>query len=138
MTDLAQLVAAFGSLARMKPDATSLVGIGWATVDTERTLADLGDGTGLAFGPETEEPDLGARARVAWTGGVAIVVLEPSTEGRLAAALARRGEGVVCLYVAAGQPSGDGRRTALGRGGRILSHDRPWGPFVMLVGPAAE
>jgi len=138
MTDLEQLVAGLGALARLVPEDATLVGVGWATVDTDRTLADLGDGTGLSFEPEADEPALGARARVAWSGRVAIVVLEPSTEGRLAAALARRGEGIVCLYVAGAAATGSGRRTALGRPGRILPHDRPWGPFVLLVDPAAD
>ena len=135
MTDLAQIATAVAALARLVPGGATLVGIGWATVDTERLLADLATTADLRFGPEVDEPTLGARARVAWSGGTAIVVLEPSTEGRLAAALARRGEGIACLYVAGAAASGAPRLTALGRRGRVLTHERPWGPFMILVDP---
>jgi hypothetical protein len=130
MSDLAQLAVGLASLGRLVPAGGTLVGIGWATVDLDRTLEGLGD---LAVGPLTEEPVLGARARVIEVGPTSLVVLEPSTEGRLAAALARRGEGIACLYVAAAAPVSGGRRTALGHAGRILPHDRPWGPFLILV-----
>jgi len=136
MTDLGQLVTALGSLARLVPASAGLVGVGWATVDTDRSLRDLVTDGSLTFGPAVSEPALGARARVAWSGSTAILVLEPSTEGRLAAALARRGEGIACLYVAGPEPTGSTRITALGRPGRILPHDRPWGPYVLLVDPA--
>jgi len=136
MTDLGQLATALASLSRLVPVSTALVGVGWATVDTDRTLADLAAAS-LAFGPVVDETALGATARVAWSGATAIVVLEPSTEGRLAAALARRGEGIACLYVSGPDATGSARVTALGRPGRLLPHDRPWGPFVLLVDPAA-
>jgi len=137
MSDLGQLATALGSLARLVPGSAVLVGVGWATVDTDRTLADLAPDGDLTFGPALDEPALGASARVAWSGGTAILVLEPSTEGRLAAALARRGEGIACFYVAGSEPTGSSRLTALGRPGRILAHDRPWGPYVLLVDPVA-
>jgi hypothetical protein len=131
VSDLGQLASALASAARSGPGAPALVGVGWATVDAERTLVGL---DGLQVAPETEEPSLGARAWVAWLGATAIVVLEPSTEGRLAAALARRGEGIACLYLAASGPTRSPRLTALGPG-RLLPHERPWGPFVLLVDP---
>jgi hypothetical protein len=143
MTDLARLVEAFAPLARLAPGGARLAGLGWATVDTDRTLADLagsaplGDAVaGGAAWAVAGEPTLGARARVLSLGALALVVLEPDTEGRLAAALARRGEGIACLYLAADAPTGATRPTALGRPGRLLPHDRPWGPFVILVDPA--
>jgi hypothetical protein len=52
------------------------------------------------------------------------VVLEPDTEGRLAASLARFGEGVAVIYLGDGPP-GPG---TLVRGGL------PWGPHVILLG----
>ena len=113
--------------------------VGWATVDLERTSPVCRMGGGRARGPSvgaTDEPALGARAP--WPrrrARLALVILEPSTEGRLAAALARRGEGIACLYVEGATPIA-GRLTALGRPGRLLPHDRPWGPFVILLGPA--
>ena len=50
---------------------------------------------------------LGARCRLLhFSEGRDVVLLEPSTEGRLAAALARYGEGILALYllVDAGAP----------------------------------
>lgn len=142
MNDAGQLLAALGSLGREVPNGARLVGVGWATVDLERTLAGLPGATGTSDpvgGADllVDEPALGARARVVAAGGLALVVLEPSTEGRLAAALARRGEGIACLYVEGDRPVG-GRQTALGRSGRLLPHDRPWGPFVILLGPTDQ
>ena len=104
--------------------------VGWATVDLERTFDDLAHrgpaGRGGAL--------LGARACRIDLDGIAVLVLEPTTEGRLAAALARRGEGICALYVAAGRPLGPtARPTALGVPGRLLPHDQPWGPFVIEV-----
>lgn len=144
MTDLLRLVDAFGSLARLAPAGARLAGVGWATVDMERTLAALGGpitagaGDPDRPGAAAEEPALGARARVVRLGSVALVVLEPDTEGRLASALARRGEGIACLYLEAASATGATRPTALGRPGRLLPHDRPWGPFVVLVDPALD
>jgi hypothetical protein len=132
MNDLLQLTTALGALDRAGPGTPALTGVGWATVDTDRTLEELGGRAGLDFGAPVEEPALGATARVAWLGSVAITILEPVTEGRLAAALARRGEGIVCLYLT-GEALSGGRPTSLGRPGRLLPHDRPWGPFVVLL-----
>ncbi|MFN8621649.1 MAG: hypothetical protein U0869_12985 [Chloroflexota bacterium] len=134
MTDLARLLDAFASLERLAPAGARLAGVGWATVDTERTLDALAGAP--AGASSTTEPALGATAAVIQAGSVALVVLEPDTEGRLAAALARRGEGIACLYLEADAPTGSSRPTALGRPGRLLPHDRPWGPFVILVDPA--
>jgi len=76
-----------------------VIGIGWATVELGRGLTELA--TALGIGPEAfleaaPSEALGARCVVA-SGGlgglVAVVVLEPSTEGRLAARLARHDEG---------------------------------------------
>jgi hypothetical protein len=131
VNDAGQLLSGLAALGRLVPDGARLVGVGWATVDLDRTLAGLPDPE--AAGPLTDEPSLGARARVVQAGSVALVVLEPSTEGRLAAALARRGEGIACLYVTGPAPLAGGRSTALGVPGRLLPHDRPWGPFTMLV-----
>lgn len=82
------------------PDRPVLAGIGWATVDLERAAAAWPD---RRFLPGAAEASLGARTLVEAaprSGSVALVLLEPSTEGRLAATLARHGEGPVVLYVA--------------------------------------
>jgi len=137
----ARLVAAGEDiLARVVLDSPVLEGatiaaIGWATVEIERAEIELeaaiGDGGSWAEAPR--DALLGARAAV--YGPVAaesplVVLLEPDTEGRLAASLARHGEGVAAIYmttrpgavlaagafgIPAGGPLGRGRR--LTRGG---------------------
>jgi hypothetical protein len=144
MTDLVELAGALDgleqALGREGPAgrggrevaavwAPRLLAIGWATVDLERTLSSL---AGRDAGPETSEPSLGARGRVIGAGPIRLVLLEPSTEGRLAAALARHGEGICCLYLEAPDERAT-RLTALGLPGRLLPHHRPWGPFVIVV-----
>ena len=55
-----------------------------------------------ADAPDATDPLLGARARLRAAGGLpgdAVLLLEPSTEGRLAASLARDGEGPAALYL---------------------------------------
>ncbi|MET0771586.1 MAG: hypothetical protein ABWZ82_00755 [Candidatus Limnocylindrales bacterium] len=129
MTDLSVLVA--GLAALRASGSPRLVAVGWATVDLERTLDDLGIADG---GLIVDEPLLGARASRIDLGGTAVLVLEPTTEGRLAAALARRGEGICALYLSPDGPGGRSTQvTALGLPGRLLPHDQPWGPFVIEV-----
>ena len=78
----------------------------WATVDLERALTDLRGGAVPGAGVASdilEDPLLGARVLVLPPegGGPRIALVEPSTEGRLAATLARHGEGPVGSYLAA-------------------------------------
>jgi hypothetical protein len=88
----------------------SSVAVGWATVELDRAEADLRAARGDhgPTGPREIEPAvgiaadelLGARCRLlASSAGPPIVLLEPSTEGRLAASLARFGEGPIALYL---------------------------------------
>lgn len=122
----------------------------WATVELERALADLGaEPTRVAAA--SEDPLLGARVVVVASddGGPDVALAEPSTEGRLAAALVRHGEGPAGCYVvapfgletvraraaAAGvQLSG----TAVGPFGRsvLVLGGPPAGPSLILVDPA--
>jgi hypothetical protein len=105
--------------------------VGWATVDIERTIRDLAQ---PALGPGPDEESLGGRSWRISERPVAVVLLEPRTEGQLAAALARRGEGIVALYLAADGPlAGPTQGTALGRPGRLMPHTTPWGPFVIRL-----
>ena len=138
VTDVTQLLAGLGALGALGGSigAPRLVAIGWATVDLERTVAELGT---LDARPTDHDDLLGARALRMDAGPVTLLLLEPSTEGRLAAALARRGEGMVALYVAADGPL-DGRAlrpTAAGLPGRLLPQPHPWGPFVIELSPIA-
>ena len=103
---LADLVAAAESIrsaaAARDPWLAELPlgGIGWATVEldrAERELARLGP-----FATAPRDAALGASARRSPRkrgGSPAIALLEPDTEGLLAAALARFGEGVLAVYL---------------------------------------
>jgi hypothetical protein len=72
------------------PAGARLIGVGWATVDLERAEAAVG----LDLADADGDVALGARCRMAeLPDGVRFVLLEPSTEGRLTATLARHGEG---------------------------------------------
>ena len=71
-----------------------------ATVDLERRLGELGRSVDDATAAVADTL-LGARVVVLEREvGPAIALAEPTTEGRLAAALARQGEGVVGEYLA--------------------------------------
>lgn len=107
-----------------------LIAVGWATVDLERAAADAGL-------PTAELPAdrlLGARA--ARLGESPILLLEPNTEGRMAAALARHGEGPIALYVAAGglaiPVAWVGVAGPFGPSA-LLEPGRTWGPFLIAV-----
>lgn len=122
-----------------------IVALGWATVDIDavrrRIEADAGFG---AFVAAPRDAHLGARAVVHRPGepsGEPIeVLLEPDTEGRLAASLARHGEGFAAIWfgprpdAAGGLPAGFG---ALGDGplgpARLLLGGPPWGLSVLLL-----
>jgi hypothetical protein len=129
MSDLSSLAASLNALAGETEDPPRLLAVGWATVDWERAAAELGQ---AALEPADPEPALGARAWRARTGSIDLVLLEPSTEGRLAAFLARHGEGLAVLYLSV-RTSAPGRPTALGRNGRLIEPRNPWGPFLIAV-----
>jgi hypothetical protein len=127
---------------------------GWATVELDRAevevAAALAGRPGLGEPRAEPAPDerlLGARCRLLrFPGGREILLLEPSTEGRLAAALARRGEGSVALYLFVDAGAVERARRAgfrlssLGRGPfgpeRLVLAGRRWGPFLLLAGLA--
>jgi hypothetical protein len=83
------------------------VALGWSTVDLDRAIGELGEALGLGaerFAVAPDEQLLGARCLVATAAlpdGSSLAVLEPSTEGRLAATLARVGEGPAVIWWAA-------------------------------------
>jgi hypothetical protein len=146
-----------------------LVGIGWGTVELERAAEELSNAFATArlpqpdWAPANRDAHLGATAWVGATGWFgaegaprgldvpempAIVLLEPDTEGRLAATLARFDEGVAAIYLAApsdppsdvtpGTYAFDSARVGapapgpLGAGRMLLA--RPaWGPHIIVV-----
>jgi GNAT superfamily N-acetyltransferase len=88
----------------------------------------------LAFAPAPGDEALGAFAmRTRLEDGTVLLLLEPSTEGRLAAALARRGEGPVAIWVAGPPPGTDLPMAASALGGRswLARPPSPWGPFLL-------
>jgi hypothetical protein len=109
-----------------------LTAIVWATVELDRAERELGAilGAPLAAHAAPRDDALGATVRVARPFGPApepaLLLVEPDTEGRLAALLARHGEGIVAIQVDAG---GETRRLELtsGPGGRPPggTSDRP-------------
>lgn len=129
-------------------EGASLVAIGWATVDAERAVAELGAALGSA--PDDDrawqslrrDAVLGATV-VCWRGPEGprplILVEEPDREGRLAASLARQGEGVAAIYVvpAAGSivPTAALGRSSVGPVGRArgLVDPRLGSPTVVLL-----
>jgi hypothetical protein len=100
-TDEDAEVAIQASLSWLGPDVTRPLARIWATVDLERALTDLG-AEHAATEAAVVDPLLGARVLVvtAGDGGPDIALAEPSTEGRLAAVLARHGEGPAGRYLA--------------------------------------
>lgn len=113
-----------------------LLGLGWATVDADRAIPEVAAALGLApraFEPAVADECLGASARVGRLGPLTVVVLEPATEGRVAAALARSGEGPCAIYVRSSS-SATALAGPLGRTWLAMA-DRRWGPFVLAVGP---
>ena len=136
-------------------EGADLAGIGWATVELERAVREVGAALGLdpgAWVPAARDDVLGARA---WSAllpveaGPTIVLLEPDTEGRLAATLVRFAEGVAAVYLrgqgAGGSASGPGlaatdigastvAQGALGPA-RLVPGAPAWGPHALLLEP---
>ncbi len=118
-----------------------VVGIGWATVEMDRAATELG--TAASHGFETAEPDtlLGATARIGRgrSKGPFAILLEPFTEGRLAAFLARHGEGPAVLYLAPGAGALESLVGGLAAAGiRTRAGAGPLGPAALVMGRSAD
>lgn len=137
--------------AGMEPPRLVLAGLGWATVDLDRAAAELEPwleprsdevdplpGHGAPGERDEAEPHLGARARRRGAGvlpGGTIVLLEPATEGRLAASLARDGEGPCALYLEPRDGLAAWRRAARARGvATTIVRRGPLGASSLLLG----
>lgn len=115
------------------------IALGWATVELERTTHELGAALGLPperFTLAAPTPTLGAICRVArdaLPSGLALVLLEPSTEGRLTGWLARHGEGPAAVWLAVASASA--AVAALRGTGVVTSAERagPFGPERLLL-----
>lgn len=131
------------SAVRRPAGATGLCAVGWATVDSDRAVAELAALFGIGEETFVAAPGsaaLGAQCRIAAAAGlvagdVMLAVIEPATEGRLAAALARWDEGPVAAWYAtarASDTSTDGRPGPFGQE-RIVAGDPLTGPHRLLV-----
>jgi hypothetical protein len=109
--------------------------VGWATVELDRAAREVG-GT---WESAAHDRLLGAAAWRSPKDHPATVILEPNTEGRLARALARYGEGPIVLYLGVPDPAQAGAdlRARLGSGPLgeewLLPGSNPAGPFMILV-----
>jgi hypothetical protein len=127
---------------------------GWATVELDRADREviLARGWRPAV-PAAADIALGARTRVGSSpdSSDAIVLLEPFTEGRLAASLARFGEGFVAEYLLVGGTLDVAARAAREAGftlstvstgpfgpERLVAGTPPWGPHRILAEDQAE
>ncbi len=136
------------SLDQGLADGRRVVALGWATVDAERAAADLADRwPGCApFEPAPADLLLGASclaSRGSLDGregrGARLVLLEPTTEGRLAGWLARHGEGPAAVWLAEDEGEGEGGRgtVAGSEDGSVPASpaaDGPFGPERLLAG----
>lgn len=138
---------------RVDAPAPSILALGWATIDLERAAEELSATVRAASGPRPapgsgagHDLTLGARLRAIGRpldSPFDIVLLEPVTEGPLAAALARRGEGLSVVYVGVSRlgavttGSGPVDRTGTSRApdppGRYIAGSR-FGPWVVVLG----
>jgi hypothetical protein len=118
------------------------VAVGWATVELERAVEELAEALQIPSPRFVEAPgsrSLGARCLVAdgaLRAGVSLALLEPDTEARLAATLARHDEGPVALWLAVRDLTQ--AAATLHRAGRSVTRPQ-LGPFglerLLLEGP---
>lgn len=132
---------AVGLAASLPAMDARAIAIGWATVDLDRAAGELTAALGLRgdrpFRPAARSEVLGATCRVAaevLLDGASLVVLEPDTEGRLAASLARFDEGPLATWLAVAEPAPG--IAALGEAGLTVSSGRggPFGLERLIVG----
>jgi hypothetical protein len=103
---LSAFVAAQADTPVVRTTAGDPIAVGWATVELDRAAVELATELGIPADRFLEAPEsatLGARCRSArgvLPDGTSLVLLEPSTEGRLAGSLARSGEGPVSVWLA--------------------------------------
>lgn len=132
----ATLVDAMARIAGDEPDLAPFA-LGWATVELDRAEQAFADTFGPSAKAAVAAPDdtiLGASCRIVTldlAGLPLVVLLEPNTEGRLAASLARRGEGPVAVWLG---PVAPADRTSPEDPPSETDGDGPFGPQVLLPG----
>ena len=128
------------------PDARRV--LGWATVELDRAERELAIGPAVRSRDLSDDPLLGARSRfLEIADHDDVLLLEPATEGRLAASLAHFGEGPLALYLLVPPDRFGEVVEALVRGGFVLSAEAsgpfgrerlvlggpPWGPQMLIA-----
>lgn len=121
-------------------DGVHLVAVGWSTVDLDRAESELD----MWLEPADADPvtrndaHLGAAIRVREAPelpGARLAFAEPDTEGRLAASLARDGEGPCALYLDPADGLAAWSAAARTRGVTLARADAgPFGPQVLVLG----
>ncbi len=136
--------AAAGISVQARSTAAFLA-LGWATVDLERSAATW---PGVRWHAASRDALIGATALVGRAGApshgapedaITIVLLEPDSEGRLAASLARHGEGPSVLYLrvrGTDIAAISARLAPLGL--RLAAGTGPFGPGWAIVGLAGS
>jgi hypothetical protein len=119
---------------------------GWATVELERACVEHAGALrpGAAFQAAPDSELLGARCLVGEVGQDReerwLVLMEPSTEGRLSETLARHGEGWVATWEGAEETLAGGAWSATRPGPlgpeRLRRVDPPGGPHHLVVATA--
>jgi hypothetical protein len=137
------LSEAFRSLGIEPAAASSVLAVGWATVELDRAARELGSAFGLDFVDVAGSIHLGCACRrsVATVDGVHVVLLEPTTEGRLAVTLARHGEGLAAAWLRTPSAPGEQGPSSVARPGpfgaeRLALGGSPSGPHHLLVAGA--
>ena len=124
--------------------ARAIVGLGWATVELDRAEGELGATWCTGWKDASRDELLGASVRRCGDDGLPLLLLEPDTEGRLAAYLARHGEGVAAVYLDGGPAGEPGEAPTSGLGpaapgplgrARLLRDGTRWGPYVVVLEP---
>lgn len=139
-------------LARLAPAIVDDRICAWATVELDRAESAIrGDAPGharISAQAVADDDILGARCRLVHRErGAPLLLLEPATEGRLAASLARLGEGPVALYAtlpaggvevlrAAGVQLSAEAGGPLGRQRLVVGGPR-WGPHLIVIEEAS-
>jgi hypothetical protein len=142
------------------PTQPKLAAVGWSTVDIERAAAELvpilGSEPRATWRPLPRDSLLGATARALARGDdrergdtepdsgpdTTLVLLEPDTEGPLAASLARHGEGLAVIWLRTTDrrtaDANPGSRAGSGPFGPAALLPGPrWGPHAIVLGPRA-
>jgi hypothetical protein len=137
---LASIVGPVAALDWGGPRATPIA-IGWATVDLDRAALEIAEALGVEDGFTQAAPDvlLGATCRIGrrvHPGSLAVVLLEPFTEGRLAATLARYGEGPAAAWLHVPTVGRDAVVRLVREAGLHASRpgDGPFGPEILVRG----